>query len=741
MNKMLINATYPEELRVALLNGQKLYDLDIEHIGHEQKKSNIYKGRISSVEPSLEAAFIDFGSVRHGFLPLKELAREYYPTGMESGERAHIKEILKEGQEIVVQVEKEERGTKGAALTSFITLAGSYLVLMPNNPSAGGISRRIEGEERDELREVLNKLTIPPDMGLIVRTAGVGKSTEELQWDLNVLLTQWEAIKKAATERTAPFLIFQESDIVTRAIRDYLRPDMDEIIVEGQAAYERAKNYIAQVKPDFSNRLKLHDDVIPLFNRFHVEQQIETAYQREVSLPSGGSIVIDPTEALVSIDINSARATRGSDIEETALNTNLEAAEEIARQLRLRDIGGLIVIDFIDMTPLRNQREVENHLREVLRLDRARVQIGRISRFGLLEMSRQRLRPSLGESTRVVCPRCTGQGSIRGIESLALSVIRMIEEDATRPHVAQIQVQTPVDVATFIINEKRDALNAIEKRHGVRVVIIPNAHLESPHYKIKRLREEEVSSRLASSYKLAEAPEVTMPEKKFTVEKTAEEPAVKITLPVEPIPAHAQQKESGGLIKRLLNTVFGTGHEGQQKAVQKTAAASTPEKKQEIRQPGGERTQNRHQHGQQRRNRYPENRDGGHSRRGGRGRGGKPRHFDRNRPNPNNPNPTSSSGTSSSGTSSSPNQPQGQTQGQAQGQQGQQSQQPQQHSHPHHQKNMLNEYQEYTKSFTPDQQQHDKPAPVAERPAEKPTEKQGEQQSTPTVPTSEKEKE
>lgn len=727
MNKMLINATYPEELRVALLNGQKLYDLDIEHIGHEQKKSNIYKGRISSVEPSLEAAFVDFGSARHGFLPLKELAREYYPAGSENAERMHIKEILKEGQELVVQVEKEERGTKGAALTSFITLAGSYLVLMPNNPSAGGISRRIEGEERDELREVLNKLTIPPDMGLIVRTAGVGKSTEELQWDLNVLLQQWEAIKKAAGERSAPFLIFQESDIVTRAIRDYLRPDIEEIIVEGQSAYERAKNYIAQVKPDFSNRLKLHDDVIPLFNRFHIEQQIETAYQREVSLPSGGSIVIDPTEALVSIDINSARATRGSDIEETALNTNLEAAEEIARQLRLRDIGGLIVIDFIDMTPLRNQREVENHLRNVLRLDRARVQIGRISRFGLLEMSRQRLRPSLGESTRVVCPRCTGQGSIRGIESLALSVIRMIEEDATRPHVAQIQVQLPVDVATFIINEKRDAINAIEQRHKVRVVVIPNPHLESPHYKIKRLREEEVSARLVSSYKLAETPEATLHEKKAAVEKTAEVPAVKITLPAEPIPAQSPQKESGGLIKRFLTTMFGSSHEQQKTDQQKTATTSTPEKKEEVRQSQGERQQYRDQRGP-RRPRYQDN-----SRRGGGGRGGrggKPRHhFDRNRPNTgsgntttNNPATNNNSNTTTS--SSSPT-----TNTQSSGQQ--------HHQHQHHQKNMLNEYQEYTKSFAPDQQQQEKPQSQPESPAEKPSE----QQSTPNIPTSEKEKE
>lgn len=571
MKKMLINATHPEELRVALVEGQKLYDLDIERHGHEQKKANIYKGRISSIEPSLEAAFVDFGSVRHGFLPFKEVAREYYPA--EAPEKLSIRDVLKEGQEVIIQVEKEERGNKGAALTTYITLAGSYLVLMPNNPAAGGISRRIAGEDRDELRGVLSQLTIPEGNGVIVRTAGVGKSIDELQWDLNVLLKQWEAIKNAAHDRPAPFLIFQESDIVLRAIRDYLRADIEEIIVENSDVFEKAKNYIEQVKPDFSNRIKHYQDTIPLFNRFQIEQQIETAYQREVSLPAGGSIVIDHTEALVSIDINSARATHGSDIEETALNTNLQAAEEIARQLRLRDIGGLIVIDFIDMEQVRNQREVENHLREALRLDRARVQIGRISRFGLLEMSRQRLRPSLGEAARVVCPRCNGQGTIRGIESLALSILRVIEEEATRPHTGQVQAQLPVDIATFLVNEKRHALTAIEKRHRISVLIIPNPHLESPNYKIKRIREEEGQGRSAS-YKLMEAAEISIPERKSGTDKVGETPAVRAAAVSEQ--ARPSKKENASFIKRFLNTMFGSGSEEQSAETKTEQPAAAP---------------------------------------------------------------------------------------------------------------------------------------------------------------------
>lgn len=623
---MLINATQHEELRVALVDGSRLYDLDIQVPWREQNKSNIYKGEITSIEPSLQAAFVKFGGTRHGFLPLKEIAREYFvnATDSDNSERVNIKDVLREGQEIMVQVEKEERGTKGAALTSFITLAGSYLVLMPNNPRAGGISRRIEGEDRDELREVLSQLAIPEGMGLIVRTAGVGRSQEELQWDLNVLLHHWEAIQRAYRERPAPFLIYQESDIVTRAIRDYLRPEITEIIVEGEEAYQKAKQYVDQIRPDFSSRIRLYHDSTPLFNRYQIEQQIETAYQREVQLPSGGSIVIDHTEALVSVDINSARSTHGSDIEETALNTNLEAADEIARQLRLRDIGGLIVIDFIDMTPVRNQREVENQLRNALRLDRARVQIGRISRFGLLEMSRQRLRPSLGESARVVCPRCNGQGTIRGIESLALSIVRIIEEEGTRPNSSLIQVQLPVDVATYLLNEKRDAINKIEIRHQIQVTVIPNQHLQSPQYKIKRIRDEDASSgRSAPSYKLAETPEVELSTKKAYSEKSGEEPAVKTTLPAEPIPT--PKRETPSLIKRLFSTMFGTGHEepntpaATQSTTVSTATEKTTTQTTSTTEHRGERergSSERHRHNRHRRHTRSHNRSGDDQNRG-----------------------------------------------------------------------------------------------------------------------------
>ena len=428
MKRMLINATHQEELRVAMVDGQRLYDLDIEIPGREQKKANIYKGRITRIEPSLEAAFVDYGAERHGFLPLKEISRDYFVSDEREGRRYNIKTVLKEGQELIVQVDKEERGNKGAALTTFVSLAGRYLVLMPNNPRAGGISRRIEGDERAELREAMSALEIPQGMGLIVRTAGIGKSPEELQWDLNYLLQLWQAIQRAADERKAPFLIYLESNVIIRAIRDYLRKDIGEVLIDDPAVFDQARDFIQQVMPHYRNRVKLYEDAVPLFTRFQIESQIETAFQREVSLPSGGAIVIDHTEALTSIDINSARATKGGDIEETALNTNLEAVDEITRQLRLRDLGGLLVIDFIDMTPTRNQREVENRMREALKMDRARVQISRISRFGLLEMSRQRLRPSLGESSQQVCPRCNGQGSIREVGSLSLSIMRLIEE-------------------------------------------------------------------------------------------------------------------------------------------------------------------------------------------------------------------------------------------------------------------------------------------------------------------------
>lgn len=491
MKRMLINATQQEEMRVALVDGQKLYDLDIESPGHEQKKANIYKGTITRVEPSLEAAFVNYGAERHGFLPLKEIAKTYFPSDYKFDGRPNIKDVVSEGQEVIVQVDKEERGQKGAALTTFISLAGSYLVLMPNNPRAGGISRRIEGDERTELKDSLNKLDLPKGMGLIVRTAGVGKSYEELEWDLRGLLTRWQAIVDVAESRSAPFFIFSESDVVGRAIRDYLRRDIGEILIDSKDVFNRVCEDIKVGRPDFASRVKLYQGDVPLFNHYQIESQIESAFQREVKLPSGGSIVIDPTEALTSIDINSARATKGGDIEETALNTNLEAADEIARQLRLRDVGGLLVIDFIDMTPIRHQREVENRMKEAVRRDRARVQLGRISRFGLLEMSRQRLRPSLGEASTNICPRCSGQGTIRGTESSALSILRLLEEEALKENTKQIKANVPVDVATYLLNEKRNNLNTIEKRHNVSLQIIPVRDMETPHYEVLRVRSDD----------------------------------------------------------------------------------------------------------------------------------------------------------------------------------------------------------------------------------------------------------
>ncbi|OOE33262.1 ribonuclease E/G [Salinivibrio kushneri] len=497
---MLINATQKEELRVALVDGQRLYDLDIESPGHESKKANIYKGRITRIEPSLEAAFVDYGAERHGFLPLKEIAREYFPSGYTYQGRPNIKDVVKEGQEVIVQVDKEERGNKGAALTTFVSLAGSYLVLMPNNPRAGGISRRIEGEERSQLKEAMSGLELPQGMGLIVRTAGVGKSAEELEWDLKVLLNHWQAVKEAANANPAPFLIHQESNVIARAIRDYLRRDIGEILIDSEKVFQRAQEHIKLVRPDFVSRIKFYEGEVPLFSHYQIESQIESAFQREVRLPSGGSIVIDPTEALTSIDINSARATKGSDIEETARQTNIEAAEEIARQLRLRDLGGLVVIDFIDMTPVRHQREVENKLRDSVRMDRARVQIGRISRFGLLEMSRQRLSPSLAEASHHICPRCKGTGVIRDNESLSLSILRLMEEEAMKENTAQVLGIVPVPVASYLLNEKRRSVQHIEKYHNVKVVVVPNADMQTPHFDVVRVRGGEEMANL--SYQL-----------------------------------------------------------------------------------------------------------------------------------------------------------------------------------------------------------------------------------------------
>ena len=513
MKRMLINATQSEELRVALVDGQKLYDLDIESPGHEQKKSNIYKAKITRIEPSLEAAFVDYGADRHGFLPMKEISREYFPKGYSFQGRPNIKEVLREGQEVIVQIDKEERGQKGAALTTFISLAGSYLVLMPNNPRAGGISRRIEGDERTELKASLSKLNLPKGMGLIVRTAGVGKAYEELEWDLNVLLHHWQAISDAGNSKPAPFLIHQETNLILRAIRDYLRRDIGEVLIDRPKTFESVKKHIEIVRPDFLSKIKLYESDVPLFTHYQIETQIETAFQREVRLPSGGSIVIDPTEAMTSIDINSARATKGSDIEETAFNTNLEAAEEVARQLRLRDLGGLVVIDFIDMTPVRHQREVENRMRDSVHQDRARIQLGRISRFGLLEMSRQRLRPSIGETSQGVCPRCSGTGQVRGVESLALSILRLMEEEAIKENTQHVQAQVPVPVATYLLNEKRRSVMHIEKHHGVRVLIIPNPHMDTPQYEVLRVKSDETIAEASYdiSIKQAELEEAKMP--------------------------------------------------------------------------------------------------------------------------------------------------------------------------------------------------------------------------------------
>ncbi len=579
MKRMLINATQPEELRVALVDGQYLYDIDIERPSRQQKKANVYKGKITRVEPSLGAAFVYYGSERHGFLPLKEIAPEYYTRPLNNpDERPNIHEVIREGQEVMVQVDKEERGNKGAALSTYISLAGCYLVLMPNNPRAGGISRRIEGEERSELRDVINNLEIPEGAGIIVRTAGVGKSFDELQWDLSILLKQAEAIQKAFEKSPAPFLIHRESDVIIRAIRDHLRQDINEILVDDPDIYQKARKYIQQVRPEFANRVKQYRDRTPLFNRFQIERQIESAFEREVQLPSGGAIVIDHTEALVSIDINSARATKGGDIEETALNTNLEASDEIARQLRLRDLGGLIVIDFIDMNISRNQREVENRLREALKMDRARVQIGRISRFGLLEMSRQRLRTSLGETSQATCPRCSGQGSIRGVESLSLSIVRILEEEALRnarrhanEKLGALRVQVPVEVASFLLNEKREDISRIETNYHLNVVIIPNPYMETPHYKLQRVKRDQMRhGRQTASHRLIEKTDGSLIEEStHTHMGNVEHPAV------ESMEIINQTRETQGLVKRLFSSLFGSEQQAPESANEASAQATS----------------------------------------------------------------------------------------------------------------------------------------------------------------------
>ncbi len=545
MKRMLFNATQSEELRVAIVDGQKLIDLDIEHAGKEQRKSNIYKGVITRIEPSLEAAFVDYGQDRHGFLPFKEVARSYYKEGADG--RARIQDALKEGQELIVQVDKDERGNKGAALTTFISLAGRYLVLMPNNPRGGGVSRRIEGEDRDELRDVLSQLEVPKGMSIIARTAGIGRNAEELQWDLNYLTQLWTAIDGASAMQAGAYLIYQEGSLVIRAIRDYFSSDIGEILIDTPDIHEQAVQFMNHVMPGNVTRVKLYQDEIPLFTRFQIEHQIESAFAREVRLPSGGAIVIDHTEALVSVDVNSGRATRGSDIEHTAFNTNLEAAEEVARQLRLRDLGGLVVIDFIDMESQRNQREVENALRDALHADRARVQTGKISRFGLLELSRQRLRPSLGETNHIPCPRCHGTGHIRGIESTALHILRITQEDAMKENSAIIQVQLPVEVATFLLNEKRADIHKIEQRMGVEVILIPNVHLETPNYNIVRIKSDDVNQETSrASYNMVEMPSETTYIVNAVEEAKAVKPvaAVKGITPAAPAPIFAEKAEN-----------------------------------------------------------------------------------------------------------------------------------------------------------------------------------------------------
>ncbi|EIJ43729.1 ribonuclease, Rne/Rng family [Beggiatoa alba B18LD] len=595
MKRILINATQPEELRVAMVDGQRLYNFDIETAARKQTKSNIYKGRITRIEPSLEAAFVDYGADRHGFLPLKDISRSYFqipvtyaplPEDTLDGDeyndddiqtiapqpipvRGNIKELLKEGQELIVQVDKEERGNKGAALTTFISLAGRYVVLMPNNPRAGGVSRRIEGDDRSEAREVLSTLDIPDGMGVILRTAGMGKTAEELKWDLEYLLGLWHAIEESSRDRSAPFLIYQESNVIIRAIRDYFREDINEILVDDEEIYAEAMDFMRQVMPQYLTKVKLYNDNVPLFTRYQIESQIESAFQREVRLPSGGAIVLDHTEALLSIDINSSKATKGGDIEETALNTNLEAVEEIARQLRLRDLGGLIVIDFIDMMSHKNQREVESRLKEALKMDRARVQVGRISRFGLLEMSRQRLRPSLGESSHIMCPRCNGQGKIRSVESLSLAILRLIEEEAMKERTVKVVAQVPVDVATYLLNEKRKTIQEIEERQKIEVALIPNPHLETPKYEVQRLRQDD---KAVNSDKPSYQTVVEPTEDKAVIEHYShlpkqqqtgiEEPAVKSLAytqpPVQPLHHHTpEESQNHGILKRMWGLLFG----------------------------------------------------------------------------------------------------------------------------------------------------------------------------------------
>lgn len=587
MKRMLFNATQAEELRVAIVDGQKLVDLDIESAGKEQRKSNIYKGVITRIEPSLEAAFVDYGAERHGFLPFKEVSRiNFLPSEGMDVSRARIQDVLKEGQELIVQVEKDERGNKGAALTTFISLAGRYLVLMPNNPRGGGVSRRIEGEERNELRDIMAQLDVPAGMSIIARTAGIGRTQEELQWDLNYLMQLWRAVETASKQQSGAFLIYQEGSLVIRAIRDLFQPDIGEILIDTEAIYDQAVQFMSHVMPGNVNKVKLYRDDVPLFSRFQIEHQIETAYAREVPLPSGGAIVIDHTEALVSIDVNSARATRGADIEQTAFNTNLEAAEEVARQLRLRDLGGLVVIDFIDMENTRNQREVENRLRDGLHYDRARVQMGKISRFGLMELSRQRLQPSLGETSHISCPRCNGTGHIRGTESSALHILRILQEEAMKENTTAVHVQVPVDVATFLLNEKRAEIHEIELRFKTSIMLIPNIHMETPNYSIVRLRSDEAVNEEMPSYRMVDIPAETAAVKTAAAEDVPQRQVAAVRgIPAgQPAPLVTKTESKPGLFGKIKKWLQGLG--GSQEEVIKPKPR--PARSDKRREPRGE---------------------------------------------------------------------------------------------------------------------------------------------------------
>src|SRR5210317_2337885 len=569
MKRMLINATQEEELRMAMVDGQRLYDLNIEAPASERKKANIYKGKITRIEPSLEAAFVDYGAERHGFLPLKEVSSEYFVKNVDSGTKPNIREVLKEGQDIVVQIDKEERGNKGAALTTYVSLAGRFIVLKPNKARSGGVSRRIVGSDRDLARQSLTGVEVPDGMSVILRTAGIDRSPEELSWDLENLLAVWQAILSVVLQRPSPFLIYRESDSVVRALRDYLTNEIGEILIDDEATYNEAVEFVQQVMPHNLRKLKLYADPVPLFTRFQIESQIESAFAHNVTLPSGGSIVIDHTEALVSIDINSARATKGGDIEATALNTNLEAADEIARQLRIRDLGGLIVIDFIDMGPSKHQRDVENRLRDAVRQDRARVQIGKISRFGLLEMSRQRLRPSIGESSHMTCPRCSGFGTIRSVESLALAILRLVGEEARKERTSKVIAQLPVEVATFLLNEKRDWVQSLEDRNDTQVVLVANPLLETPHYEVRRVRDDqtELPENTGVSYSLADASAEPEAPQAILERKSIETPVVGTLKPSKPAPKREEQKreeqkpevikKSKGLIASIVSLFSG----------------------------------------------------------------------------------------------------------------------------------------------------------------------------------------